>query len=246
MTLGLDDRPHGAKRREFEKRQAIVEGVHRRGRAAPCLRLVPRVLVSEDPDFVERLAVGLRPLEHQPHRRDVVRHLELAVCELGHPGAVGHRAVNPELHADHALDGEQLVAPHTDRFGYLTNVLADTGARDLVERLTVATVLPEAGVVRLRAVPAWGTCGWRTRRSTTHAATAAALLCEQHTAGKQRSNTQREHFAHLQTSEIVQASVYNWIHRTSQAPPPRPHAPARRPSQTHNAPTKQSSGRFRT
>src|SRR5262245_22574326 len=221
MTLGLDDRPHGAKRREFEKRQAIVEGVHRRGRAAPFLRLVPRVLVSEYPDFVERLAVGLRPLEHQPHRRDVVRHLELAVCELGHPGAVGHRAVNPELHADHALDGEQLVAAHADRFGDLPNVLADAGARNLVERLTVATVLPEARVVRLRAVPAGRTCGWRTRRSGTHSATAAALLCDQRTAGKQHCNTQREHFAHVQTSEIVQASVYNWIRRMPQEPSPR-------------------------
>src|SRR4030095_2789095 len=88
-------------------------------------------------------------------------------------------------------------------------------------RLTVATVLAEAGVVRLRAVPARWTCGRRTSRRGTHAATAATLLCEQRTTGDQGSNSQREHSAHVKTSEIVQASVYNWIRRMSQEPPRR-------------------------
>jgi hypothetical protein len=104
---------------------------------------------------------------------------------------------------------------HADGFGDLPNVLANAGACDLVEGLTVATVLAEAGIVRLRAVPAGRACGRRTSWRCRHSAP-ATLLCEQRTAGKQRSDTQREHFAHVQTSEIVQASVYNWIRRMPQ------------------------------
>ena len=182
VPFGVDHGPHRAKRCELQQRQAIVELVHRGGRAAPFLRFVPRVLVREDANLVQRLAVGFGPLQNRARRRQVIRHLELGVRQPGHARPVRHRPVDPELHADDALDRHHLPATHADRFGDLAHVLADARARDLVRGEPVV-VLREHGVVALRAISVRRTYLLR-------------LLCKQCGAGDQDGDARSNQYSH--------------------------------------------------
>ena len=169
MTLRLDHGPERAERCELDEWCAIVEGAHRRRGASALFGFVPRINVFEHANLFERLAVGARPLEEHAHRGKVVGDVEVRLLQRVHRAAVGHRAFGGEHDRDHVLDAEKPVAPHADRSRCVAYCLANAGTGNFIRRLTVAAVLAEECVVRLR-VAARRTRGRRTRRLICHTA----------------------------------------------------------------------------